>query len=365
MYFSVNKNNNNIHIFEETDFKSNNVLERNHIEDWVIKNPEILGEELYILSNEYDKFNKTSERLDVLALDKQGNLVIIELKRDDSGKDVELQAIKYAAYCSTITVEEILNLNREYLKKENTHLPLEDVKKRIENFIEASLDTISDRPRIIIVSREYRTEVTATVLWLRKFGIDITCVKFTVYNLSDTEIGISSSILIPLPEAEEYIIRAEKKENNENEITNQDRIKIEFLNKLKLSTIEKLNIEESLIKVNTNQKYLQIKTEQSSTHFEYCFRGRNSLEIGLHFEKNNDEINKQKVIEIRSKLESVLSKSFNEKVEFVENWNNMKWARIFIKHSTGAIDENLFNWAIDNMNVFYEKLVKELYTPRD
>jgi len=194
MFFSVNKVSNDLHVYEETDFKSNNVLERNHIEDWVIRKPEILGEELYILSNEYDKFDKTSERLDVLALDKQGNLVIVELKRDDSGKDVELQAVKYAAYCSTLTAEEVLGLHREYLKKKGNELSTEDVKTRIEIFTGAPLEMISDRPRIILVSREYRPEVTATVLWLRKFGIDITCVKFTVYNLNDSDIGIFSNI---------------------------------------------------------------------------------------------------------------------------------------------------------------------------
>ncbi|WP_166244029.1 endonuclease NucS domain-containing protein [Paenibacillus turpanensis] len=360
MFFSVNKNNNALHVYEETDFKSNNVLERNHIEDWVIKKPEILGEELYILTNEYDKFDKTSERLDVLALDKQGNLVIIELKRDDSGKDVELQAVKYAAYCSTLTVEEILTLHREYLKKENVELSIEDVKTKIEDFLGAPLDKISDRPRIILVSREYRPEVTATVLWLRKFGIDITCVKFTVYKLNDSEIGVFSNILIPLPEAEEYIIRAEKKEHNENEMTSQDRLKIDFLNKLKTATVSKLKIDDNLIKVNHNYKYLQIKTTHSSIHFEFCFRGRNSLEIGLHFEKSNDDCNNQKVRELKSRFESELINVFNQEVVFEEDWTSRKWARISIVNSTGSIDESLFNWAIDNMKAFYEKLINEL-----
>ena len=69
--------------------------------------PAILGEELLIITSEYDRFDKTNERLDLLALDKDGNLVVIELKRDDSGKNVDLQAIKYAAYCSTLRLADI------------------------------------------------------------------------------------------------------------------------------------------------------------------------------------------------------------------------------------------------------------------
>jgi RecB family endonuclease NucS len=50
-----------------------------------------------IIQKEFDGFNDTKERLDLLALDKQGNLVIIENKLDDSGKDVTWQVIKYAS----------------------------------------------------------------------------------------------------------------------------------------------------------------------------------------------------------------------------------------------------------------------------
>lgn len=59
----------------------------------------------------------TRERLDLLALDKEGNLVIIENKLDDSGRDVVWQALKYASYCSTLTKEEIIRIFQEYLDK--------------------------------------------------------------------------------------------------------------------------------------------------------------------------------------------------------------------------------------------------------
>jgi RecB family endonuclease NucS len=42
------------------------------------KTPEALGEELLIIQKEFDGFDNTCERLDLLAIDKDGNLVIIE-----------------------------------------------------------------------------------------------------------------------------------------------------------------------------------------------------------------------------------------------------------------------------------------------
>ena len=69
--------------------------------------PEALGEELLIIQKEFDGFADTRERLDLLALDKDGRLVVIENKLDDSGRDVVWQALKYVAYCSNLTKAQI------------------------------------------------------------------------------------------------------------------------------------------------------------------------------------------------------------------------------------------------------------------
>lgn len=53
----------------------------------------------------------------MLAIDKQGNLVIIENKLDDSGKDLTWQSIKYASYCLSLTKNEILKIYQDFLGK--------------------------------------------------------------------------------------------------------------------------------------------------------------------------------------------------------------------------------------------------------
>jgi hypothetical protein len=54
-----------------------NIWERKHIEEWIRVNPEILGEDLLILAMEFDRFVNSSDRLDLLALDRKGNLVVV------------------------------------------------------------------------------------------------------------------------------------------------------------------------------------------------------------------------------------------------------------------------------------------------
>jgi len=353
LLFRVNKSTKNISLLNEVSFQEFDILEVNHIERWVMESPEILGEELYILTNEFSGFDRTNERLDILAIDKEGNLVIVELKRDDSGKTVELQAIKYAAYCSTLTIDEVIKIHKEYLKDEN--LSYGDVKKRIEEFTEKELESISDRPRIIIASRSFRPEVTATVLWLRKFGIDISCVKFTVYDLNNDEIAIESSVVIPLPEAEEYLIRVERKETSEREIfykVNRDG----FLRNIKDKVTAKFLIDESAIYISRNSEYLQLLTNERNVHYEFCFRGKRKLEVGIHFEKTNDDINGIKSREIEEIYGEQLKNNLNEEVKYRHLWNQRKWSRVFIELKFDEINEALEELALERMKIFLDVL---------
>ncbi len=65
-------------------FKDLELKEKFDIEPWIRKNPDILGEKLLVVSEQ--TLLPSGRQPDLLALDKSGNLVIVELKKDDSGK---------------------------------------------------------------------------------------------------------------------------------------------------------------------------------------------------------------------------------------------------------------------------------------
>ena len=85
-------------LVEEVDFRQLGFQERRDIQEWIAANPGILGEDLLIIGKEFSGFDRTNECLDLLAVDSDGKLVVIELKRDDTGPDAHWQAIKYASY---------------------------------------------------------------------------------------------------------------------------------------------------------------------------------------------------------------------------------------------------------------------------
>ena len=86
--FVVDKENNRINKIKAKKFSELGFGERKHLQEWLANNTEAFGEELLIIQKEFDGFDDTNERLDLLALDKQGNIVVIENKLDDSGRDV-------------------------------------------------------------------------------------------------------------------------------------------------------------------------------------------------------------------------------------------------------------------------------------
>ncbi len=191
---------------EKTMFQNENLRERYDIQEWIEKRPEIIEENLLIIGKEV--VLPSDIRLDLLAIDKDSNLVVLELKRDTSGKNVDWQAIKYASYCSSFSNADIFKQFAEY-----SEVSEEEAEAMIEKFVNADdLEGLNENQRIILVSKEFHSDVVSSVLWLRDYGIDISCVKLTLYLNEDKKLFISPNKIIPLPEAEDYLIKKEQRQ---------------------------------------------------------------------------------------------------------------------------------------------------------
>ncbi|OYR38632.1 endonuclease NucS domain-containing protein [Halorubrum sp. Hd13] len=216
-----------VHSLELTSFDALGVTE-SEIEEWIIDTPSILDEDLLIVASQYAKFDRTAERPDILALDPDGKLVVIELKRDRADATTDLQAIKYASYCSTISPEELQQDYRAFWndrRPEDDQLTPEDVGERFVEFLGEEITTteegyadfvLDDRPRILLAAGSFGPEITTPVVWLeREYGMDITCVELEVYRRDDG-MFVSSRRVLPIPEAEEYMAKRRQKERQQS-----------------------------------------------------------------------------------------------------------------------------------------------------
>jgi len=213
--FRIDTQNKQATPLKKASFSDLKLSERQDLQEWIVNHPHILGENLLIIQKEFAGFSDTGERLDLLALDEKGQLVIIENKLDDSGRDVTWQALKYVSYCATLTRDEIEEIFQKYLDSTSGG----SAEEKIAEFFdeqdneEVHLNTAEKKQRIILVAAHFRKEVTSTVLWLRDNNIDIKCVKITPYT-EDEKLYLYAEQIIPVPDIEEYQIRLAAKKQD-------------------------------------------------------------------------------------------------------------------------------------------------------
>ena len=220
--FTVDHQTNRISPVKTKTFGELGFTERKHLQEWLAHEPSALGEELLIIQKEFDGFDDTRERLDLLALDKDGNLVIIENKLDDSGRDVVWQALKYVSYCASLTKLQIVEIFQQYInryEKGSSEAGSLDASTQICEFLDApDLDEVKlnlgNSQRIMMVAANFRKEVTSTALWLLGQGINIQCFKVTPYSHGE-QLLINIDQIIPTPEAKELMIGINAKEAEE------------------------------------------------------------------------------------------------------------------------------------------------------
>ena len=217
MLFKYDKNRNEIVQLEETTFSTEKLTEPQNIETWIRKNPSILSEgdkeDIIIIGEQ--KTSSTMKRLDLLGVDKFGNIVIVELKRDLAEEMTEFQAITYASSFIYTTFDEACKIYAEYLEKNKRELDIPET----SNFLEKAEDNLRSRcasinipedfnknQRIILVAGEFSEDLLSAVTWLILKGIKIECIKLQLYN-HNGELFVYPTRILPTPDISENIVK--------------------------------------------------------------------------------------------------------------------------------------------------------------
>ena len=205
-----------LELIPATSFADEGVYERQDLQRLLRDQPEVLGEPLFVVAEEFGDWEDSRRRIDLLALDQSGDLVVIELKRTEDAGHAELQAIRYAAMVSTMTLSDIVRGHAGYLGQRGLG---GDAHERILDFLPNAQDepvVNAGPPRIIVASQDFSKELTATVLWLNNLGLDIRCVRLTPHRI-ESRLLVNVEQVLPLPEAEEYMVRARLKDAERRE----------------------------------------------------------------------------------------------------------------------------------------------------
>jgi len=164
--------------------------ETEDLEKWIKSNPLILGEDILIIG---EQVPTKSGSIDFLGIDKSGNLVTIELKRDKLPREVLSQAIDYASDISSWDVDKISEVCTKH-----TGQSLEDYLS--EKFEDVDLEdlTINKTQRILLVGFSIEESLQRMIEWLSdNYGVSINAVILKYIKTKGDEELIARTVIIP------------------------------------------------------------------------------------------------------------------------------------------------------------------------
>jgi hypothetical protein len=200
-----------------TTFHQAGIHERRDLQRLLRENIHVVAPDVLVIAEEFGEWDESRRRIDLLAIDRAANIVVIELKRTEDGGHMELQAIRYAAMVSTMTFDQVVEAYTRYLAQ----LDRGDVDPRSEileflDWEEPDEDSFGKDVRIVLASAEFSKELTSSVMWLNDHDIDIRCVRLKPYDF-EGRLLVDVQQIIPLPEAAEYQVQVREKVRKERE----------------------------------------------------------------------------------------------------------------------------------------------------
>lgn len=157
---------------------------------WIRSDPSILGQDLLIIGEQVPTRSGTA---DFLGIDKSGNLIIIELKRDELPRDALSQAIDYASDVASWDVDKISEICTKY-----TGSGLMDYLN--EKFEDIDLEDliINETQRILLVGFSIEESLQRMIEWLsNKYGVSINAVILKYVKTKSGDELIARTVIIP------------------------------------------------------------------------------------------------------------------------------------------------------------------------
>lgn len=194
----------------ETTLASERIRERQDLQRLLRDKIGVLDEGLLVIAEEFGEWEESRRRIDLLAIDREANLVVIELKRDDTGGHMDLQALRYAAMVSTLTFEKCVEVFGTYLKGRGKEGDSAEVLLDFLGWTEPDEEEFAQDVRVLLAASDFGRELTTAVLWLNQRDLDIKCIRLQPYR-DGSRVLLNVQQVIPLPEAEEFQVQVREK----------------------------------------------------------------------------------------------------------------------------------------------------------
>ncbi|MDE4907176.1 endonuclease NucS [Methanogenium marinum] len=160
------------------------------LEDWIEKDISILSDEYLIIGRQVPtEFNTF---IDLLCLDRNGDIVIIELKRNKTPRDTVAQVLDYASWVQDLSRDAIISMANDYMNEKDS---LESAFRK--KFEEELPDALNMSHTMLVVASKIDESTERIVKYLSDtHGIGINVVEFQYFQLNNSNEYVSRVFLI-------------------------------------------------------------------------------------------------------------------------------------------------------------------------
>lgn len=164
------------------------------LETWLENNPERIIENGSLLIVGRQVTTNLGSFIDLLAIDRQGDLVVIELKRTRTPRETLAQALEYASFVQKLGYEQLDEIFRNYAGDEA--LNLAQYHREYFSLVSDEAVVFNNDQRIVIVGQKITPEIRQTSTFLREKGVRVTCLEFTFFKADGGLRLLSTSIVV-------------------------------------------------------------------------------------------------------------------------------------------------------------------------
>ena len=201
--FKLQTNGGDISNAELVEASKTNIDLELHLEGWLEKSPWAIAQEplIWIGRQTSACCEDTTIFPDLLGIDKDGNIIVVELKKGKAPREVVAQLLEYAAWVHELSDESIHEFAEDYFSRRTNfnRKKLKDV--FIETFEADDFPVLNQRQRLFVVAEEIPPPVSRVCRFLRmSHGFDVNCIEFSVYKTESGEVLVSSESIVGLEE---------------------------------------------------------------------------------------------------------------------------------------------------------------------
>lgn len=211
--------------------ESSDLDKEQHLEEFLSKSrgAEIGGVEIMYIGRQESP--EESGIFDLLAVDENGDTVVLELKRDRPSRDIVSQALEYASGIRTEEYEGLNDWFQQYLYRHTSQdadtttgtLTLAEAHQDFFG-LEKPLDPsqFNTEQRMLLVGTEFNKRTLNVVDFLREHEMDVMCVEYRTYETEDTDLRLLTTDGVRRP------LSLEPTGDEETEVTEYRRRQLEF-----------------------------------------------------------------------------------------------------------------------------------------